>query len=126
MVRPIMTASRLFRSPIMGEVAEAASVSYAPALSELIGCEFVPDKPRVRGGIFLTFRDERGALVKIRLLRKAAGNLLRALESGPVANIRGNPLVTDLIEVQPLVEVTSAHDRVEPESRDITPDSCLA
>jgi len=68
----------------MADVAGAASVLYAPALAEVIGYELIPDKPRVRGGILVTFRDERGALVTIRLLHQALGKLLRALEAGAV------------------------------------------
>jgi hypothetical protein len=54
----------------MADVAAAASGSYAPALAEVIGYELIPDKPRIRGGILVTFRDGRGALVTIRLLEK--------------------------------------------------------
>ena len=95
----------------MADVAGAASVLYAPALAEVIGYELIPDKPRVRGGILVTFRDECGALVTIRLLHKALGNLLRALEAGAVVRIpdaESKPLPS-AIDVQPFVEVMPPH-----------------
>jgi len=96
----------------MADVAGAASVLYAPALAEVIGYELIPDKPRVRGGILVTFRDERGALVTIRLLHQALGRLLRALEAGAVIqtpNAESGPL-PNLIDVQPFVEVMPPHE----------------
>jgi hypothetical protein len=85
---------------MMREITEAASVLYAPALAEVIGFELIPDKPRIRGCILVTFRDERGALVTIRLLRTAADGLLRALETGAVGQITdiNDTSLPDLIE----------------------------
>lgn len=99
----------------MREIKEAASVLYAPALAEVIASEFIPDKPRVRGGILITFRDERGALVTIRLLQKAVGDLMRALEADPVAQINDVKSLPILIDFQPntLSEIASAHDPIE-------------
>jgi hypothetical protein len=109
-----MTVSPTVRRPIMGDVADPASVLYAPALVDLIGFEFVADKPRVRGGMLVTFRDERGALVTIRLSRSAAGSLFRALESGPAAPIT-NINLAELIDVQPttLIEASTPYDPAE-------------
>ena len=99
----------------MGDVADPASVLYASALVDLVGFEFVSDRPRVRGGIIVTFRDERGALVVIRLSRSAAGSLFRALETGPAAPIT-NINLTELIDVQPttLIEASPPYDPAEP------------
>ena len=98
----------------MVDVADPASVLHAPALVDLVGFEFVSDKPRVRGGIIVTFRDERGALVTIRLSRSAAGSLFRALESGPATPIT-NMNLAELIDVQPatLIEATPPYDPAE-------------
>lgn len=101
----------------MREITEAASVLYAPALAEVIGFEFISDKPRIRGCILVTFRDERGALVTIRLLRTAADGLLRAIETGAVAQITdiNDTSLPELIEVQPkmLVDATPPTDPIE-------------
>jgi len=104
----------------MGDVAAPACVLYAPALVDLVGFEFVADKPRVRGGILVTFRDERGALVTIRLSRSAAGSLFRALESGPAAPIT-NINLAELIDVQPatLIEATPPYDPSESNRYDL-------
>jgi hypothetical protein len=102
---------------MMREITESASVLYAPALAEVIGFEFIPDKPRIRGCILVTFRDERGALVTIRLLRTAADGLLRALATGPVAQITDmkSKSLPDLIEGQSttLVDATPPYDPIE-------------
>ena len=99
----------------MREVKEAASVLYAPALAEVIASEFIPNKPRIRGGILITFGDERGALVTIRLLREAVGNLLRVLGADPVAQINDAKSLPILIELQPntFSEIAPAHDPIE-------------
>src|ERR1051326_5915900 len=98
-----MRGSHSFRSPMMGEVTEAASILYAPALAEVIAFEFIPDKPRIRGCILVTFRDERGTLVTVRLLRAAADGLLRALATGAVAQVAdvNDKSLPDLIEAYP-------------------------
>jgi hypothetical protein len=96
----------------MADVAGAASVLYAPALAEVIGYELIPDKPRVRGGILVTFRDERGALVTIRLLHKALGNLSRALETGAAvqtSDAESEPLL-NVVDVQPVAEVMPPYE----------------
>jgi hypothetical protein len=102
---------------MMREITEAASVLYAPALAQVIGFEFIPDKPRVRGCILVTFRDERGALVTIRLLRTAADGLLRAIATSPVAHIADikSKSLPDLIEGQStmVVDATPPHDPIE-------------
>ncbi|MEY2606804.1 MAG: hypothetical protein QOH31_4631 [Verrucomicrobiota bacterium] len=66
----------------MEEFLEPASVLYPRALTQVVGCIDVADKPRVQGGILVTFRDERGTLVTIRLRRPAADGLLQVLQSG--------------------------------------------
>ena len=66
----------------MEEFVEPASALYQPVLADVIGCVDVPDKPRSRGGILITFVDERGTLVTIRLLRSATDSLLKALQAG--------------------------------------------
>src|SRR5262249_14220311 len=108
-----MTAARSFaRSSWMADVTGAASVLYAPALAEVIGYELIPDKPRVRGGILVTFRDESGALVTIRLLHKALGDLLRALEASAgvqTPDAKSEPLPHLIFDVQPFVEVMPPH-----------------
>jgi len=62
-------------------MAEVGSVLYALAMVEVISYELVPDKPRVRGSILITFRDERGSLIAIRVLQSAADRLLRIFEA---------------------------------------------
>ena len=92
----------------MANVGEPASVLYPPALAEVVGCVVVSDRPRVRGGILVTFRDERGTLVTIRLMCAAAEGLLKALQSGslaPITDIRANRLGPNLAEVQPNARV---------------------
>jgi hypothetical protein len=102
---------------MMGELTEAASILYAPALAEVIAFEFIPDKPRIRGCILVTFRDERGTLVTVRLLRAAADGLLRALATGAVTQVAdvNDKSLPDLIEAQPkmLVDATPPHDPIE-------------
>jgi hypothetical protein len=66
----------------MEEFLEPSSVLYPLAFTQVVGCVDVADKPRVQGGILVTFRDERGTLVTIKLLRAAADELLQALQSG--------------------------------------------
>src|SRR5580704_12402006 len=105
----------------MANVGEPASVLYPPALAEVIGCVNVPDKPRVRGGVLVTFRDERGTLVTIRLLRPAAVRLLRALQSGSVdvpARLRAlhSDRMLDDREFVPIIDLTAtclATDQLE-------------
>jgi hypothetical protein len=87
----------------MANVGEAASVLYPPALAEVVGCVVVSDRPRVRGRILITFRDERGTLVTILLMPAAAGGLLKALQSGSIAQITDigpNRLAADPVEIQ--------------------------
>ena len=112
-----MTASPAFRRRTEDDVADPASVLHSSALVDLIALEFVPDKPRARGGIVATFRDARGTLVMIRLSHSAASRFFRALGSGPVAQItdtKGRPL-HELIEFQPTtpIEVTPLQDPAE-------------
>jgi hypothetical protein len=112
-----MTASRSLPSgPSMADVAGAASVLYAPALAEVIGYELIPDKPRVRGGILVTFRDERGALVTIRLLHKALSNLFRALAAGGTVQTSGAESGRTC-EATPLLNQKGSFHQVGPMSR---------
>src|SRR5262245_23971330 len=100
----------------MANVGEPASVLYSPALAEMIGCVALSDTPRVRGSIRVTFRDERGTLVTIRLMCAAAEGLLKALQSGLLTlqtEKRPNHFGGNLIEVQPgaVLEAPSARMR---------------
>ena len=102
---------------MQGDMAEACSVLYAPALAEVVSYELVPDKPRVRGGILITFRDERGALVAVRLLHSAADPLRRVVEAaalGQMTDVKGTPR-PNVIEHEPaiLVDAAPSHDLVE-------------
>ena len=105
----------------MANVGKPASVLYPPALAEVVGCVVVSDRPRVRGGILVTFRDERGTLVTIRLMCAAAEGLLKALQSGSVdvpARLRAlhSDRRLDDRELVPIIDLTAtclATDQLE-------------
>ena len=83
----------------MGDVADPASVLYASALVDLVGFEFVSDKPRVRGGIIVTFRDvterQRAVMLRVQELSVAMGSNLY-LTGGTVRDLITGASLRDL------------------------------